>query len=280
MRRVHCSMTSAPSGAAPENSLRIDEKSRPATARMLRERDDDRRHDVQHRRSMTRHEIEIRLELEPRHDDERRARPNAHEHDDGQAVDMKERQERDRRVLAVDVVAGDVDLQDVRDEVAVRQHHAFRQPRRAARVRQRDEVVRRDRDPRRSAARRGQRLERDERDGALRGRAAGRVERHDVLDGRAGDRLNPGRGQRRRREQHARGRVLELLREVVLRVHRARGRDDGAQARDREHGDHVLRENWRRKSRRRRPCRRRARPARPPSDRRGRRAPHTKSCGP
>ena len=45
-------------GAAPENSLRIDEKSRRSTDECLRERHDDRRDDMQERRAMPLDEIE------------------------------------------------------------------------------------------------------------------------------------------------------------------------------------------------------------------------------
>ena len=221
--------------------MRIDEKSRPATDGCLASAKTTGRDDVQQRGAMSFDEVEIRLELELRHDDQRRARPHAHQRDDGEAVDVKERQERDRRVLTVDVVPGAVGLQDVRDEVAVREHHAFRQARRAARIRQRDEVVRLDRDARRSAGCRGERVESQDFASGLRGHRARIVERDHVLDGRALDRLRPGRRERQRREQDSRGGVLKLFREIVLRIHRARSRHDRAQSRDREHGNHVFR---------------------------------------
>ena len=120
-------------------------------ARTLREREHDRRHDVQHRGAVTLDEIQIAIEIEPRHDDERCARPEAEQHDHDEAVDVEEGQEADERILAVAQVTGRVDLQNVRDEITVRQHHAFRKSRSAARVRKRDDVVRVDGNRRRRA---------------------------------------------------------------------------------------------------------------------------------
>ena len=241
MRRVHCSVTSCAERRRPREQLADRREVAPCDGRMLGDREDDGWDDVQQGGAMPLHEIEVVLEVELRHHDQRHARPHAHQHDDGEAVDVKERQERDRRIRSVDVVPGVGGLQDVRDEVAMREHHAFRQARRAARIRQRDEVVRIDRDARRSTWYRGKRVESQDFSVDLRGHRAGVVEHHHVLDGRARDRLRPDRRQHLRREQDARARIPQLFREIVLRVRRARSRHDGTQPRNRQHGNHVFR---------------------------------------
>ena len=123
----------------------------------------------------------------------------------------------------------------------MREHHAFRQARRAARIRQRDEIVRIDRDPRRSTRHRGERVEPQHFSVDLRGHRAGVVEHHHMLDGRARNRLCPDRCKQLRREQEARARIAQLFREIVLRIRAACSRHDGTQPRNRQHGNHVFR---------------------------------------
>jgi hypothetical protein len=53
---------------------------------------------------------------------------------------VKERQHRDDAVILAQALVSDR-LADVRDEVSVREHHTLGEPRRAAGVRQRDEIV-------------------------------------------------------------------------------------------------------------------------------------------
>ncbi len=252
----------------------------PRDGRMLGDREDDGWDDVQHRGAMPLHEIEVVLEVELRHDDQRHARPHAHQHDDGEAVDVKERQERDRRVRSVDVVPGVGGLQDVRDEVAMREHHAFRQARRAARIRQRDEIVRIDRDARRSTRHRDERVESQHFSVDLRGHRAGVVEHHHMLDGRARDRLCPDRRKHLRREQDARARIPQLFREIVLRIRaglQSSRRHPTAQSPARQS---RIPGSWPRRSRRRRPSQSRARRDPPRFDRRAPAAPRTKRCVP
>ena len=57
------------------------------------------------------------------------------------AVDVEERQHRDEGIVVVELQTAPSDLGDVGHEVAVREHHALRQPGRAGRVRQHDDVV-------------------------------------------------------------------------------------------------------------------------------------------
>src|SRR6476646_4610966 len=105
-------------------------------------------------------EIEIRLHLELRHDNDGRAGPQAEQQDYFEAVDVEEGEKGDQRVFAITQVAAAVYLQDVGDEVAMRQPHALGQSGRAARVRQRNHVVGRDRDVRRRSRLRDELVER------------------------------------------------------------------------------------------------------------------------
>ena len=84
--------------------------------------------------------------VEARHRHDRRALGEPEVHDDRLAVDVEERQHADQHVVGADPVDR-ADLLHVRDEVAVREHHALRQPGRAARERQHGEVALPDRPP-------------------------------------------------------------------------------------------------------------------------------------
>ena len=70
-------------------------------------------------------------------------KPDVHEH--LHAVDVEERQHGDEGLVLVAASTRAERLRDVRDEVAVREHHALRQAGRARRVRQHDDVVEVDR---------------------------------------------------------------------------------------------------------------------------------------
>jgi hypothetical protein len=84
-------------------------------------------------------EAEEALEVEARHQDERRAVAQDRVHDHGEAVDVEERQHADQRVLGGHgLLSGR--LQDVGHHVAVGEHHALGQARGPARVGQRDPV--------------------------------------------------------------------------------------------------------------------------------------------
>ena len=89
---------------------------------------------MEHRGPVPFDEREVLLELESRQDDEGRAAPQAKQHHDDQAVDVKERQEADEGLLAVTKMSRAIQLQHVGDEIAMRQHHPLRQTGRAARI--------------------------------------------------------------------------------------------------------------------------------------------------
>ena len=94
--------------------------------RVLAERDHDRRHDVRARNRPGRQHFQERLELELRHRHDGRAAHQAVHHDDDHAVDVEERQHAEQR-RHLDALDG-VDLLQLRDDAAVHQHDALRQP--------------------------------------------------------------------------------------------------------------------------------------------------------
>ena len=132
-----------------------------------------------------------------------------------------------------------VDLQDVGDQVPVGEHHPLRQPRRPARVGERDDVAWRDRYRRRSARLRQQLVERP--------RAVHRAERESIVlpltNSDCGFRLQADVAYRlqgrlsycRRRDQDLRAAVAQLLLDVLGRAERTRGRHDRAEFCDGEH---------------------------------------------
>ena len=106
---------------------------------MLGERDGDRRHDVREPDRPVLEHAQEGLEIEARHRDARGAPQQAQVHHHDHAVDMEEGQHANQRP---DLGGLDgIDLYEVGEQVAMRQHHAFRQAGGARRVRQHDDVV-------------------------------------------------------------------------------------------------------------------------------------------
>ena len=141
-------------------------------------------------------QVDQRVAVEALHRDDRRAVGQAHVEDDRLAVDVEEGQQADERVLLGEGhrVVG---LLDVRDQVAVGEHHALHQAGGAARVGQHGELLGIDLD----------RL----------GRGAGldpRDEAHGIVD------------------EHLRPRVLLLAAHLLLREQRVHRRDHSARAQD------------------------------------------------
>ncbi len=107
---------------------------------MLRQRDDHRRRDERARELVLLVQRQELLEIESRHRHDPDAGPQARVHEHLHAVDVKEREHRDEAVVLLKRNHGK-GLLGVRDEVAVREHHALRQTRRARGVGQHDDVV-------------------------------------------------------------------------------------------------------------------------------------------
>ena len=146
--------------------------------------------------------------------------------DHQQSVDMEEGQDGDRRVLLAGAVERAEEF-DHRHQVAVREHDSLGLPGRAARVGQRDHLLRVEFEIRRPAARPRQCFE-----GAV-------AESEDLSKAAAAGLCHPF-GELRRRESHHRARVGELGRDLVGREarvdrrHRRAGLDGGVE------GDRVL----------------------------------------
>ena len=96
--------------------------------RMLGQREHDRRRDVAGRDAVLLDRREELREVEARHRDDARAAPQGVVEHERLAVDVEERQDGDHAVVLADRPHGRV-LAEVRDEVAVRQHHALGQAR-------------------------------------------------------------------------------------------------------------------------------------------------------
>ena len=64
----------------------------------------------------------------------------SHVEHDNQTINMKERQNAQQNIVTIEIVES-VHLAHVRHDIVVRQHHALGQTRRAARIRQRDQIV-------------------------------------------------------------------------------------------------------------------------------------------
>ncbi len=223
-RRAHASASSALSGAAPELIQVSVETSCSVDERVLGQREDDRRDEVGLGDPVALDELEEAREVEARHGHDGRAGAQGLVHDHGHAVDVEERQGPDDRVALADVLDL-ADLAEVRDDVAVGEHHALRQARRAARVGQRDEVV-------------GVGLVRHRRVAAGQQVVERRLTHHeDVLrPGLAHALLEPGR-----RDREAGVGVLELEADLVGGVGRVDRRHDPAERRDGVEGDGVFR---------------------------------------
>jgi hypothetical protein len=111
---------------------------------MLRQREDNRRHEVRPRDFVVLQNLEELLQVEPRHRDDGHALIQAQVQDDQHPVDVIERQHADHALVGLKVHTRPQHLHHVRHEVAVGEHHAFGQPRRAAGVGQHDQVFGRD----------------------------------------------------------------------------------------------------------------------------------------
>jgi hypothetical protein len=116
---------------------------------MLGEGQHDRRDEKRARDVVVAKQSQERLELKPGHGDDGRAAAEREIHHHIHSVDVKEGQHADHDVVLAHPLER-LDLTHIRDKVAVSEHDALRQPGRAARIGERDEVRERiDRDVRR-----------------------------------------------------------------------------------------------------------------------------------
>jgi hypothetical protein len=92
---------------------------------MLRESEHDGRRHVGKRRAVPLGQRQILLEVEARHGDNRGALAQTCVHDDRLSVAVEEGQDRDNHIVEPER-SHDHDLERVRDEVAMRQHHPLR----------------------------------------------------------------------------------------------------------------------------------------------------------
>ena len=110
-----------------------------STSGLLAKRQHDGRDDVGERHPVLLHRLQALFQVESRHRHDRRAEVEAKVHDDDHAVDVKEGKHAEHDVAVADVQDARR-LQHVRHQVAVREHHAFRQARGAARVGKHDHL--------------------------------------------------------------------------------------------------------------------------------------------
>ena len=106
---------------------------------MFAERNHDWRHDVRARDWPVLQHLQEHFEIELRHRDDRRRAHEAMHQDDHHPVDVKERQHAEQR-RHLDVFDR-LDLIQLRDDVAMGEHHALRQAGRPGRVGQHHEIV-------------------------------------------------------------------------------------------------------------------------------------------
>ena len=208
-----------------------------ADQRTLQEGQNQRRHDRQIRDAVLLCRREKLLEIETWHRDDGGAVREPELQDDHHAINVEQREHRQNPIALLESVErlGSVDLAEVRHHIAVRQHHAFRQSRRPARVREHDDVFGRcDRDRWRVRGRVEQFVKRPH---AI-GFAAEHVERLD-----AGGRSSFLRfvQTRRRRDHQPRPAVFQLLGQFGGCTQRISRRDDATDERDRVEDDGIFR---------------------------------------
>ncbi len=204
---------------------------------MLHEPEHDRRHQREDGGPVLLHQGEELHHVEARHDQDGAAARQAQHHDHDHAVDVEERQHRHRDVVlaeAVEVLHA-LALAQVRDQVAMGQHHALGQAGGPARVGQRDQVVGGiDRHRRRGIARLHQLGERP--------RPRRVADHEDLLHLALGRRLPRLVQEGRHRDQEARPRVVELVGQLVGGVERVHRRVHPARHRDPKEHHRVFRE--------------------------------------
>ena len=133
--------SSASRGAAPEKTMSHAVDVVLVDHRVLGQGHRDRRGDVDPVDLVLRDDPQELREVELRHRHDRRPRVDALVHHAGHAVDVEERQHGEDLRRGRHVRAHRLDLQQVRDEVAVRQHHALGPPGGARGVGQGRDVV-------------------------------------------------------------------------------------------------------------------------------------------
>ena len=197
---------------------------------MTREREHDRRDDEQVRDAVLLNGAEHSFEVEPRHRHDGAPVPKRVVEDDDEPVDVEEREDAEGHLTLVGAQMR-TELTEVRDDVLVREHHAFAHSGRPARVRQRDDILGGiDRHRRRFLIRLQQVRER-----AL-------AEDENVLDVCADGRFPGLLDERRRGDDEARPGVAQLETQLVRRKQRIRRVHDSSERRDRVEGERVLRE--------------------------------------
>ncbi len=197
---------------------------------MLRQRDDHRRGDERDRELMLLVQRQELFEVEPWHGDDRGAGAQAEVHQHLHPVDVEERQDGDEGVVLVQRDGGER-LLDVRDESAMGEHDALRQPGRARRIGQHDDVVEVDRHllgERRRAQRGDRRV------------AVGLTDHVHLPDGRLRDRGRRRLEEHRHRHQARRTGVDQLVVDFSRRVRRVDRGDHTPGERDGVEGDGVL----------------------------------------
>ena len=200
--------------------------------RVLGEGEHERWRDVGERRSVLLRERQVLLEVEARHRHDGRPIAEGHVHDHRLPVAVEERQDAHDDVLRPKRPDRGC-LQHVGHEVAMREHDTLGKARRAARVRERDDVLGSvDLQGRRVFVRREERGERR--------RALGLAEDEDLLHLGLTRCRERALEERRDREQEARAGVPELEGELVHRVERVRRRARPAGRGHPVEGDRVL----------------------------------------
>jgi hypothetical protein len=189
--------------------------------RLLGQRQDHRRHRVEVREAVVLDEAEGADEVEPGHGDHRAAVGEQAVHQDLHAVDVEERQD-GQPAVALLVGEDAVALGQVGDHVAMREHHALREPGGARRVRQHHRL--------------GGGVDGHLLDGVAQalghaGGAGGRLlvgpaDGEDPIDGGALDGLERDGREHRQCHQHRRACVEQLEADLFGRVAGVDGRDD------------------------------------------------------
>ena len=217
---------------------------------MIEQRDEDRRHRRKVGRPVVAQRRQQHLDVVLRDQDLPRAQPRAAHQADGEAVDVKVRDHEQEALVAALDAAGvpELGLDDVGEDVVVRQHRRLRHAGRAAGVLQhRHVLVRIDRHARQIDDL-GFGEEIGETDGAAdcrRGRRRRRVLRKrgndEGFESRARSAARNARRQRVERQHHPHARVAQDERDLRRRVGGIDVHDDGAEAQHGEHRDQVLR---------------------------------------
>jgi hypothetical protein len=199
---------------------------------MLGQRQHDRRDDERARDPVVLNHAQELRQLKPRHRHDRGPALQHRVHEAHEPVDVKERQHREDAITLACMEQTGV-LADVRDQVAVGEHHALGQPRGTAGIREGDDIVGGvDRDPGRLANRLQQRRERR--------RLVGLAVHKDLLYARRLRRHGRLLKLVWHRHQQPRTAITQLACQLAGGQQRVGGRVDTTDRRDRVKRDRVL----------------------------------------